>query len=146
MVSLSPLIRMIIFASWIPSSLLKIYGLNLEVSAQSEISDTLQFKISYHNLANLENFDASKVTLRRVSELLGSCWEAQPYALTSLKSPLKIALHLCYQIKHVLADHRKLLLSLVSCGKPPILKPKVYPQKNGILNTKTTLFTTNCLI
>ena len=113
-----------------PSFLLKIYGLNLEVFSQAEISDTLQFKISYHNLVNLESFDASKITLRRVSELLGSCWEAQPYALTSLKSRLKIALHLCYKIKHVLVDQRKLLLSLVSCRKPPNTKAKgISPQK-----------------
>ena len=94
-----------------PHSLLKIYGLNLEISAQSERSDTLEFKMSYHALASLQEFDAGNATLRRVSELLGSCWEPSPFALAPLKSYLKVVLHLCYKIKQLLVEQRKLLLS-----------------------------------
>ena len=124
-----------------PHSLLKIYGLNLEVSTQSEISDTLEFKMSYHALASLQDFDASKVTLRRVSELLGSCWEPQPFALTSLKSHLKIVLHLCYKIKQVLSEDRKLLLSLVTCTKPPNSKAKgLSPEKWYLKHQKHPIY------
>lgn len=107
------------------SALLKIHVLYLEVSGQSEASDTLKFSIHYHNLANLENFAITNVTLSKVSELLGSCWEPQPYGLKSLKSPLILALQICHKIKHMVIDHQELLLILVSCGKSPNSRNRV---------------------
>lgn len=70
-----------------PSSVLKMYGLNLEISSQNRAYDALDFSICYHNLANLGTFDTSRITLRKLSELLESCWEATPYVLAGLKSP-----------------------------------------------------------
>lgn len=107
-----------------PSPLLKVYDLNLEISSQNGAYYTLKCSVCCHNLANLGNCDPSRITLRKLSELLGSCWEPTPYIMTALKSPLKIAIHLSYKMKHILIDHRKLLLSLVSCGKTPDSKGK----------------------
>ena len=128
-----------------PQSLLKIYGLNLEISAQTERSDTLEFKMSYHALASLQEFDASKATLRKVSELLGSCWEPSPFALAPLKSYLKVVLHLCYKIKQLLVEQRKLLLSLVTCTKAPSSKSKgLCPEKFYLKHKKHPIYSNLC--
>ena len=46
--------------------------------------------------------------------MLGSLRDPSPYILTPLKAPLKIALHLSHKIRHVLCEHRKLILALLS--------------------------------
>ena len=54
------------------------------------------------------------LSLRSISILLGSLWEASPYILTPLKAPIKLSLHLSHKIRHILQEHKKLILALLS--------------------------------
>ena len=87
-----------------PRALLKIYGLNLEIS-KSQKDGLLDYAITYKGLTDLAKLNLNCVSLRSCSILLGSLWEPCPYILTPLKAPLKIALHLSHKIRHVLCEH-----------------------------------------
>ena len=102
-----------------PLALIRICGLHLEICKSRMNNDMLQFLISYKNLGGLTNFSLTQLSLRKISEVLGSLWEACPYILTALKSPVKLALHMTYKIKHVLGEHKKLLLSLLTYSQAP---------------------------
>ena len=70
--------------------------------------------MTYKGLTDLAQLYLDSVSLRTCSILLGALWEPSPYILTPLKAPLKIALHLSHKIRHVLCEHRKLILALLS--------------------------------
>ena len=80
-----------------PKVLLKVYGLNLEISKPSQ-HGSLDFTLSYKGLAGLAKLNMNYFSLRSISMLLGSLWEASPYILTPLKSPIKLSLHLSHKI------------------------------------------------
>ena len=53
-----------------------------------------------------------------ISELLGRVYESSPYILAYLKSPLNVAFHLAHRIGTLLAEYKKVLISLILYAAP----------------------------